>query len=59
MLKLADTKNFYARHALGRHEENISNSVKASHPFSQIGSMSDQQAGQVLPKSNTSTNAIR
>ena len=32
-VKLADTKNFYACHALGRHEKNISNPVKASHAF--------------------------
>ena len=33
ILKLADTKNFYARHALGRHEKNILNTVKALHSF--------------------------
>ena len=33
ILKLADTKTFYACHSLGRYKENISNSGKASHPF--------------------------
>ena len=33
ILKLADTKHFYACHALGFHKKNISNPGKASHPF--------------------------
>ena len=33
ILKLVDRKTFYARHALRRYEKNISNCVKASHPF--------------------------
>ena len=56
ILMLADAKKSFARHALERHEKNISNYVKASHPF--FASMSVQQAGQVLTKSNKSSYPI-
>ena len=44
---MANREKFYARHALGVVGKNIPNAIKASYPS--FGSMSDQQAGQVLP----------
>ena len=54
--KLADTKNFYACHAVGAPRENYFEFCKSFLTF--FASMPDQHAGQVLSKSNKFTYPI-